>query len=63
MATILKDKTGAVIGRILQSDGEFRAYDWMGGYLGKYVTRTDTTYDWVGTRIGTGNLLAMLINS
>jgi len=58
----LRDRTGKVIGRILESyDKTIKLYDSIGAYAGKYDPATNSTYDRYGAYFGSGNVLTMLL--
>ncbi len=57
----IRDRVGHRIGWIDDRDNEQVAYSATGHRLGRYDKRTNTTYDAVGHRVGTGNHLSTLI--
>lgn len=58
----IADKSGRVIGRIMESDNDTqRAYDNTGRYLGTYNEKSNVTLDKSGRMITKGNSLASLI--
>jgi len=58
----ISDKSGRVLGRIMESDNNTqRAYDNSGRYLGTYNESSNITLDKSGRMITKGNSLASLI--
>lgn len=57
----LRDKHGALIGKIREMSGMLHIYDSHGTPKGKYDPKTNKTYDHTGALVGTGNLLVRLV--
>ncbi|MCH5321785.1 MAG: hypothetical protein J1E36_08460 [Eubacterium sp.] len=58
---VLRDKMGRIIGRITESQGKLQISDHYGRYKGSYDPKSNSTYDHLGRRVGTGNLLTTLL--
>jgi hypothetical protein len=57
----LKDSTGRLLGVIKDSGDSKVLLNSTGRLLGKFDKRTTSTFDSTGRKIGTGNLLTMLL--
>jgi len=62
MQSELRDKRGRLLGRIKEVSGKLELRDQRGRILGRYDPHTNITRDSTGKRIGTGNLLASLLD-
>ncbi len=59
---VLKAKNGKTLGKIKEGPtGKFVAFAANGKRLGRYESKTDTTFGANGGRVGKGNQLAALI--
>ncbi|MCH5193550.1 MAG: hypothetical protein J1F11_06280 [Oscillospiraceae bacterium] len=58
---ILRDQRGNPIGKITEYQGKLRISDHLGHFLGSYDPKTNTTYDYLNRKVGTGNLLTTLL--
>ena len=59
---ILRDERGIMIGKILtRADGFMIIYDFHGITKGNYDPKSNITRDTSGKKVGTGNLLTMLL--
>jgi hypothetical protein len=61
MAQILRDASGKKIGEIKDRGDKLVAFDANGRKVGHWVRSADITYDEHGSRVGSGNLLTMLL--
>lgn len=60
---VLKDPLGQILGTIeTTSNGNQKLRDYVGKTLGTYDKKTNTTRNYLGQLIGTGNLLTTLLN-
>jgi len=59
---ILRDRSGHLLGRIKEVNGEYELRDVNGKLLGWYNPKTNATRDRNGRLIGRGNLLVSLLN-
>lgn len=58
----IKDFYGRLVGSIeTDTQGNQKAYDFYGKYLGKYDKRLNKTFDFYGRIISSGNILQSLI--
>ena len=55
---ILKDRIGNKIGEVREQGNRFIIVDRIGNKMGSYDPKTNTTYDHIGNKYGTGNLLS-----
>ena len=60
-SSILKNRSGKVIGRIKENKDNLELRDSRGALLGRYYINSNITRDRSGKLIGRGNLLAMLL--
>lgn len=62
MEKILRDKMGNKIGILKRRlDGDMEIYDRNGTFRGTYIVKRDETRDKMGSRVGYGNLLVLLL--
>ena len=62
MSNDIRDRTNKRIGSVKElQNGDMEIRDAVNHRLGRYDPDNDTTYDAVGRRVGTGNLLAALL--
>ena len=61
MEQVLKDNHGHVIGRMSEQGSEIVMKDEHGHVVGRYKKNDNATYDEHGHRVGSGNLLSMLL--
>lgn len=60
---VLRDPLGQILGTIeSDSKGNLKLKDYVGKLLGTYDKRTNTTRNYLGQLVGTGNLLTTLLN-
>ena len=57
----IKDWQGRVLGETEQIGTKLWLFDFYGRRLGYYDSANNTTYDWHGRRIGTGNIVMTLL--
>jgi hypothetical protein len=58
----LKDRTGQTIARIEDQGYQLQIYNRSGQVLGRFDKSMNATYNVNGQRVGTGNLLTMLLS-
>ena len=59
--TPIKDFYGKIIGSLEEDDDKILAKDFYGKILGRYDKKTNTTKDFFGKIIATGNIVSSLI--
>lgn len=60
---VLRDPLGQILGTIeTTSNGNQKLKDYVGKTLGTYDKKTNTTRNYLGQLVGTGNLLTTLLN-
>jgi hypothetical protein len=57
----LKDRSENLTGKISEFGGKLWIFDAKGNRLGQYNPDINVTFDAIGNRIGSGNLLTMLL--
>lgn len=58
---ILKDKFNRKIGEIREVSGKLVIYDSLNSFKGTYNPKSNTTYDNLNRKVGSGNLLTTLL--
>lgn len=58
---LLRDRSGNLRGKISEFGGKLWIFDSKGNRLGQYDPNINATFDAIGNRIGSGNLLTMLL--